>query len=180
MTIEEYITKQQKRINQVRIKAYKIAVFDTHRVMANRIFNEGEAANESLIGSYNTTKPLYINPKNAPRSFPTGGKTGNKRNGGRHKTAFFNSYRDFKRTIGQPTDRVRLKLFGRMQSDFVTGIRKVSNVEYTTSFKDKINLKKSRGQEARFGKAIFKFGDTEIKNMDRVMRLEVNRILYGK
>lgn len=192
MTIDEFILKQRERINKIREQALRVAAFDTHTKMANRIFIEGEAANESLIGSYNTSKPLYVNPRKSPRAFPTGGKTGNRRNivgqttpTGKqkkqaHKTAFFYSYRDFKQAIGQPTDKVRLNLFGRMQSDFVTGIRRVSNTEYVVSFKDKKNLLKARGQERHFNKIIFKLGQYEINNFNRVLRLEVNRILYGK
>lgn len=180
MTIDEFIALQRKRINKVRQVAFEIAVKDTHTKMANRIFMRGEADTDTLIGSYDTSKPLYVNPRKTPRSFPTGGKTGNKRDGKPHKTAFFYSYRDFKQAIGQPTDRVRLNLFGRMQSDFISSIRKVSNVEYVTSFKDRLNLLKARGQEKRFGKPIFKLGDSEIKNFNRVLRLEVNRILYAR
>jgi len=184
MTVDEFITKQRQRINQVREKAFVIAVNDTHTKMASRIFNDGEAASGALIGSYNTTRPLYVNPKKSPKSFPVGGKTGNKKtkNGKtlKHKTAFFYSYRDFKQVIGQPTDKVRLNLFGRMQSDFVTGLRKISDIEYIVSFKQKNNLKKARGQEGHFGQQIFKLGDEELRNFSRVMRLETNRILYGK
>lgn len=192
MTIDQFIARQRKKIEAVKQKALRIAAYDTHRKMANRIFVDGEASNESLIGSYNTTNPLYVNPRNSPKSFPTGGKTGNsklsntektptgRRKKVKHKTAFFYSYRDFKRTIGQPTDRVRLNLFGRMQSDFISGFRKVSTTEYVVSFKEPINLKKARGQERRFGKVIFRISAAERKAFNDTMRLEIKRILYAK
>lgn len=179
MTPQQFIEKQKRRLERVEKNALRVAAFETHRIMANRIFNEGEAANESLIGNYNTTNPLYVNPKNSPKKFPTGGKTGKVfKNKQPHKTAFFYSYRDFKNRIGQPTDKVRLSLFGRMQSDFANNaLTKVSDTEYVVRFKNGINLLKARGHEKKWGKKIFSNSQSERRLFEQVLRQEINRMM---
>lgn len=181
MTTNEWIGKQQQLFKRIASgEPLELACIETHRVMANRIFVEGEASNESLIGNYNTTKPIYVNPKNSPKKFPTGGKTGKGEKGKRHKTAFFYSYRDFKAAIGQPTDKVRLSLFGDMQNDFVTGLKRQSDHTWISRFKRPNNTKKAAGMERHFGKKIFALSPSERKLFIQVINRETQRIIHAK
>ena len=86
-----------------------------------RVHNEGKAVSGSLIGSY-STKPMYVNPKNSPRRFSTGGKKSDKpifKNGKSRKTKYFkDGYKGFRNEIGRETAYVNLQLTGTLKSDF--------------------------------------------------------------
>lgn len=191
MTSLEFINKQRKLWQQAEIVGLQLASIEVHRTMGERIFLKGEAANESLIGHYNTTTPIYVNPKNSPRKFPTGGKTGNRRAvkgqktaSGRqkktaHKTAFFYSYRDFRQTIGRPVDKVNLDLSGRLRSEFVSGIRKVNDREYVSYLRTRQSIGKARGAERHFGKRIFALTAEERALFVKVLQEETRRVFYA-
>lgn len=74
MTSEEFIAKQKANLAKIANgEALQIAAVETHRAMANRIFNDG-GAQTGQIGKYDTVKPLYVNPKNSPKTFVPEGK----------------------------------------------------------------------------------------------------------
>jgi len=75
---------------------------------AVRIFEDGRKTDGSLIGQYDTKKPLYVNPDYAPRAGavkakgiqglkPTTGKHGDHtfKNGKVHKTTYLKNYKEF-------------------------------------------------------------------------------------
>ena len=97
-----------------------------------RVNERGEAADNSDIGQY-STKPLYVNPNNSPRSFDTIGKNaqrgatgrlkkGQKKfaNGKERKTRYFpDGYKGFKTLIGRnQINKVNLFLTGNMRDSF--------------------------------------------------------------
>lgn len=176
MTTEQFLEKQRIAFAKIaKGEPLAIAVLDTHRQMANRIFINGKDANGTDIGKYNSSKGIYVNPKNSPKKFPTGGQTfGSKR---KYKTKYFPSYKDFKAEIGQQNDKVRLTLFGRLQSDFVTALRKDNNLQFSVSLKESINSKKVEGLEKRFGKKIFALTKKEREGLAKLVQKETNRIL---
>lgn len=180
MTPEEYIAKQRAKWAKIAAgDPLEIAVFETARMQANRIFNDGKDSLNTKIGNYNTSKPIYVNPKNSPKKFPTKGKLGNtkKKNGEPYKTSYFTSYKQFRSAIGRATDKVNLQLFGQLQNDFVTGIKKISNSEYVQTLKQQINFSKARGQEKHFGKPIFSLTKSEIEYFKKVVNEETIKIL---
>ena len=87
-----------------------------------RVNERGQAADNSDIGQY-STNPIYVNPNNAPRKFPTIGKTGKSKfaDGMPHKTGYFEEgYSEFKTTIGRnEIGKVNLFLTGNMRNSFV-------------------------------------------------------------
>lgn len=175
MTPDEWIKKQRLNIEKAQLKAFQRAVFDTHRLMANRIFVNGEDSSDMKIGGYNSTDPIYVNPKNSPRKFATGKFN----NGKPRKTRKFNSYKDFRQNVGRPTNVVNLNLFGVLQNDFVTGLRKVDNTTYEAILKQDINVKKARGQEKHWAKKIFSLSKHEREQFLETVRRETILILHG-
>lgn len=86
-----------------------------------RVHNEGLMPNRAKIGAY-STKPLYISPKNSPKSFGGNiGKFGQSKfkNGKDHKTRYFKSgYKEFRGKIGRVNSKVNLHLFGDLERGF--------------------------------------------------------------
>jgi len=175
MTGDEFINDQRKRLAKAQEKAFKVAVFDSHRLMGTRIFIEGEDSNEKKIGAYNSTDPIYVNPTNSPRKFATG-KFKNEKP---RKTKRFESYRKFRAATGRRVDVVNLNLYGILQNDFITGLRKVSNSVYESVLKQAVNAKKADGQEKHFRTKIFSLSKHERLQFFETVRRETILILRG-
>lgn len=178
MTPEQWIEKQKKVLAEIASgKILAEASIETHRQMANRIFNKGEAQTGS-IGRYNTTKPLYVNPKRSPKGFPVKGKYGNTvhKNGTPYKTGYFSSYQEYRNKIGRPTNVVNLNLSGMWQNDFVTGLKKVNNGSYVSVLKRKDNQNKKAGAEKHFGKTIFALTKKERNLFVKLINDQINEI----
>jgi len=175
MTGDEFIKKQKQKLQAVEEKAFKIAVFDSHRLMGNRIFVNGESADETKTGNYNSTKPIYIGEGQSPRQI----KTGEFKNGKPRKTQKFSSYKAFRSAIGAQTNIVNLNLFGILQNDFITGLRKVDNATYEAILKQGVNVKKARGQEKHWGKKIFSLSKHERAQFLETVKRETILIMRG-
>jgi hypothetical protein len=120
MTPKEYSKRLLKFANKLDAsKPFFDAVANNVNERSERVFVRGDFNAKDY-----SNNPLYVNPKSAPRSFPTKGKTGKTTfaNGKKHKTGYFSSYKQFKTTIGQPAF-VNLVLFGNLQRAFRTGLR---------------------------------------------------------
>lgn len=180
MTGPEWVKKQKDRLKELASgKALEVAALDTHTIMADRIFNQGKAADGSEIGKYNATDPIYVNPRNSPRKFGGQGKDGDtrKKNGSSYKTKFFKSYQDFRAAIGRETAHVNLDLSGMLRSDFIAGLRKKSANEWIVSLKRKNNSNKAAGAETHFGKRIFALTKSERENFVEVMKEYTQQVL---
>ena len=162
MTVEEYNAKLNDFIVELKQKnlPFDRAVQDNVQQIGNRIFVDGKKTNGEPIGSYNTTDPLYVNPKISPKSFAKKGKNGNTKfkNGKDHKTGYFDSYSDFRQEIGRPINTINLVLSGDLQSDFRKAAEnqpaqatKISPSKYVVQLDRDINEKKFEGAEERFG-----------------------------
>jgi len=90
-------------------------------VISERIHEQGLDANGAKIGNYDT-KPIYVNPNNATRKFPTEGKKGKTKfisTGLPHKTKYFDGgYNEFKTQVGKNIGSVNLNLTGQMNNQF--------------------------------------------------------------
>jgi len=175
MTGDEFIKRQRQKLQTAQEKAFKIAVFDSHRLMGNRIFVSGEGSDDVRIGSYNATDPIYVNPKNSPRKFATG----KFENGKPRKTKKFSSYKTFRNAVGRQTNVVNLNLLGILQNDFITGLKKVDNATYEAILKQGVNVKKARGQEKHFGKKIFSLSKHERAEFLETVKRETILIMRG-
>lgn len=99
-------------------------VADTHlHCSQERIHTSGMASDGSEIGQY-STKPMYVNPKNSPKSFQPTGKTGRStfiKSGNPHLTKYFDQgYRAFREEIGLASDKVVLTLRGKLRNGLIT------------------------------------------------------------
>jgi hypothetical protein len=108
-------------------KPFFDAVVNNVADKAERIFVNGGVDASGGQEEY-SKKALYKNPKTSPRSFPTKGKDGKSKfkNGNEHKTGYFESYGDYKKTIGR-TSFVNLIEFGNFERAFRTGIKQSGN-----------------------------------------------------
>lgn len=128
--------------------------------MSTRIYENGQASDGGEIGQYNATNPLYVNPKNAPRGFPTIGKTGRSKfkSGLPHKTGYFPSYKAFRDEVGRPTDRVNLSLTGTMNNQC-----QVIATEggYGLGWSNPDYYKRATGFQEKYGKPIWDVTESE-------------------
>lgn len=179
MKTKDFIEKQRRIFNEIKTKNLPLqrAADAAHRLMVTRIFSEGGAV-QGKIGNYNSTDPLYVNPKNSPKSFSKRGKvsTSSKfKNGKERKTGFFDSYKDFRDTIGRPTGTVNLNLSSDLELDFSnTGkTTEISPLKRVSTIDRDENIKKAEGNEKHFGKKIFDLTAAETKEFNRILELEL-------
>lgn len=121
----------------------RIASYDTLGKQSLRIFTEGKNSSGGAIGQYNSTEPLYLNPKTSEGSFKVGGKPNDKGKRSRkkvsvqkfagfsknslkdvgkktkvdRKTRWFASYKDYRAEIGRESGFVNLDLGGELKLD---------------------------------------------------------------
>lgn len=184
MTTQEYTRQLNSKISKLKTGLpIGIAAQDTHVKMVERIFEKGENAEGSGIGKYNSTDPLYVNPNDSPKKFPTKGKPSKDKpgktkfkNGESHKTGYFESYKAFREKVGRETDHVNLNLFGNLQNDFGKGVIKLSNEAYISRVSQGDNLDKIKGAEGRYGD-VFKLTKVEREHFKDVLEFETMRIL---
>lgn len=175
---EQYIKELRKKLQNLKSgKAVAIAAQDTHVKVVERIFDKGRNAQDGEIGQYDTSAPLYVNPKYSPKKFPKKGKSGKAKfkNGRARKTGFFQSYKDFKQAIGRPTAFVNLKLSGLLQSDFGKGVQRVSPLRHIAAVRN-INSDKIKGLEDKYGN-IFRLTPKERTHYKQVLAYESNKIM---
>lgn len=176
MTTMEWLNKQKAKIKKAAEVATEKAARQTHLTMANRIFIEGKNTSESNIGRYNSTDPIYVNPRNSPRKFTPAGKPGSNVKKSKRATRWFASYRDYRAAAGRETAKVNLNLFGLLQSDFVTGFSG-NGLVYTSVLKNTINQKKREGLEKRFNAKIFSISKDEQALFSKLSGQEFNKIM---
>lgn len=164
MTTDEYIQSLRAKVAEIESgKALFLASSTATKDMVKRVFTDGLNSENENIGQYNSTDPVYINPINSPKKFPTVGKTGKSvftSTGERHKTGWFESYKAFRGKIGRETSKVNLQLTGELKSDIENGLQRISNTEYVLKLKRQIDADKIAGQQKRFG-LIFHFTKEE-------------------
>jgi hypothetical protein len=174
ITTEEYIKRQHAKLEKLKTGvALHIAAQDTHVKMVERIFEQGETAQGNHLG-YNTTDPLYVNPKNSPKNFPKKGKTGKSKfeNGENHKTGYFDSYADFRKAIGKTTSYMNLNLFGVLQNDFAKGVIKLAKSAFASTVTQEANKVKLE----KFA-TYFKLNKEERESFKDVLEYESLKIL---
>lgn len=185
MKASEYIRRIDKVISELESdKALKIAVLDVNRTRVTRIFEKGLNSSQSKIGSYNATKPVYINPNDAPRKGNQVGKSGRK-----IKSLYYPSYKDFRKGMGRESSFINLRLNNELQNDLANAKiskgsnaiakptpLKINNNLYRVGLNIHINQKKIEGLEKRFG-SILKHTTDEIDQFNKVVEFEMNKII---
>ncbi len=176
MTTNDFIKILRKKVEVIKSgKLVKIAAQDTHVKMSERIFDENKNASNGKIGEYNSTDPIYVNPNNSPKKFPTLGKPNDKGKRKKGETGYFESYKAFREKIGRQTQEVDLKLHGRLQSDWSKGVKEITPLIYSSGV-NQDNYDKVKGAEERYGN-IFGLTKEEKQHFKDVLEFESIKVL---
>lgn len=164
------INKHLETVNKPLSRAVVIA----HNETMVRVYSRGIKSNNTPIGKYNTTTPIYVNPKDSPVKFtprgkpPKGRKLGNTKfkSGEPHKSKYFKSYNAYRAAIDRQTPDINLKLRQVLFQDNAAGLVKINANRYQSGVKTIENGKKARGLERMFG-IIWPLTDKEEKDLFR-------------
>lgn len=140
----------------------RIMIASLNTVLAKqkeRIFQKGNDADGSKIGSY-STNPISISRKNQSRN------TG--------KTYFKGGYREYKGLTGKGNSYVNLRNTDQMMMDY--GVHILGKDEYGLGFTNAFNFNKSEWNEEKYDKEIFAESEEEAKLFLRVFEFELNKI----
>ncbi len=140
------------------VNAMRAAARDILPVAGKRIFDDGLDSDNGVIGEY-STKPISISSRSTPRGqggyFPGG-------------------YREFKQSIGRGA-KVNLKLFGRLQQDYLTSKEVVSGTNIKYELKESENVDKKDYAEDHFNKEIFSLTSEEENTVRKTFEFEIRR-----
>lgn len=165
-TIESLIKDYDKVLREIKKgRPVQLAAVGVMGAMAERIFEQGQTTNGGLIGSYNSTDEIYINPDRLPRSTPRRGKPGRERAVSNRKTTYFTSYKAMRAEIGRESGKINLRLTNDLQSDFANSKvsagtnsiagqfrpTKINSLTYAVKLSRPQNVDKVKGLEGRFG-----------------------------
>lgn len=162
----------------------ELAVRSAHAEMTTRIFSKGELTAGGKIGSYDDTKPLYVEDSKLRKSGTHKGKTGKS-----IKTSYYKSYKALRQQQGAESAFVNVRFTNDLQSDFANAdLSSTSNalatpkpqlvradakeIVYQVSLKRALNIKKKEGLEDKYGE-IFAPSEKEKQTFYTVLRKEV-------
>ena len=182
MTVADYQTKLRNQIKALKSdKIMQLAVYSVNQQRIERIFEKGQNTYGFKIGDYNSTTPVYIRPEDAPKAVKLGGKpeaikgkSYKNKSGVSFKsteknpeTAYYPSYKAFRRAMGRETGFVNIRLNNRLQGDLANATIskattnlannrpiKVDNHRYIVTLKNQENIDKVQSLEKRHGKII--------------------------
>lgn len=159
---------------------FEIAVRDTVQKQAKRIFQDGLASDGNKIGTYESTKPIYVSDNAAPKRVNHKGKKGKT-----IKSGYYESYKAFRAAMNRESSFVNIRLTNDLQSDFSNvELSKTSNTiakakpiqltsrHYITMLKREENVRKKEGLEIKYGK-IFDLTKEEKNNLREVAIFEL-------
>ena len=138
-------------------------VFSQHK---RRIFNKGEADNNSQIGDY-STRPAWFGVD----SFAV--KSAFKPAKGRRTVKFDDGYKGLRESQGFQTEKVDLQYSNALFISYQ--FQQKGNGSVDVGFTDKDNYNKARGNEKRFKKSIFYFSATEIALLQTTFLAQLSR-----
>ena len=192
MTIEDFNRKLKEALLEIQANdiPLRLASYSSVAEVSLRVFTKGGNADGGQIGQYNSTDPIYVNPKKAFGGSKLGtprGKNGNTtfKNGKPHATVYLDSYKDYKAILGKPSGGgfVNLELSGDLKSDFENGKvptpTQLGPHEYAVQLKRNVNIDKVAGLESRYGK-IFALTNKELENFIEDIKFEFAKIFGGK
>ena len=182
MTVKDYQNKLRRQITTLKSdKIMKLAVYSVNQQRIERIFEKGQNTYGFKIGDYNDTTPVYIRPEDAPKAVKLRGKpelirgkTTKTRSAIKFErqdktpqTAYYPSYKAFRKAMGRETGFVNLRLNNRLQGDLANATIgkattnlaknnpiKVDNHRYIVTLKNQENIDKVVQLEKRYGKII--------------------------
>lgn len=166
MTTQQFIKKLDDQYEKISdAKFLLLPVTDVHARQVKRIFENGIGGDGVKIGTYNSTDPIYVDPDKSPKGFPLKGKSGETtfKNGKKHKTGYFDSYKAFRNVIGRESSFVNLRLTNNLNFDFTNSLTLDGGL-YVTGVKRKENSDKVDGLRKKYGDDTFKLtlGEKEL------------------
>lgn len=148
-----------------------------------RIHTNGLDVGMKRIGAY-SVKPIYVNPKNSPKSFEPMGKTGkvffktekglrkslqlagSVVKGRMHQTRYFKAgYFGFRATIGRDVSVVNLNLSGKLRLDWAM---EQSGKNWIIGFRSKYGHQVAQGNEIHFGRQIWGISNQDRKDIKEI------------
>jgi hypothetical protein len=182
MTVADYQTKLRNQIKTLKSdKIMQLAVYSVNQKRIKRIFEDGKTSLGVKIGDYNSTTPVYIRPEDAPKAVKLGGKPQTVKGKSYKKktgvsfvnpepnaeTAWFSSYKAFRKAMGRETGFVNIRLNNRLQGDLANATIskattnlannrpiKVDNHRFIVTLKNQENIDKVEFLEKKYGKII--------------------------
>lgn len=141
-------------------KTMRIAMSSLLAAQKKRIFQEGNDAENSKIGTY-SKKKISISRKNQAKD------TG--------RTVFEGGYAEYKSLIGRNPGYVNLRNTDQMMMDFSVQI--ISSNEYGLGFNNDINFDKTEWMESKYKKEIFDESSQEAELVENIILTEIDKIL---
>lgn len=172
MTTAEYISKLDRQLSAIEDAKFLLpCVGAAHARQVERVFTNGINALGAKIGQYNSSDPIYVNPNSSPKGFPTTGKTGSDtfKDGRKHKTGYFDSYKAFRQAISRETGFVNLRLTEDLKIDFTNSLTLSGNV-YQTGVRKKTNADKVDGIADKYGPETWALTADEIETYKDCVR----------
>lgn len=176
MTTDQAISEINRNFKKLS-KSFGGIVSDVHAKQVPRIFVDGERANGSKIGQYDTKQPLYVNPQRSPKGFNPKGKPGANTNIPDRKTRWFANYKSFKKQIGRESNFVNLTLANDLVSDYRASLTRLSPFRFVVGVQRQSNLGKINGLIKKYGSDIFNNSKEEIDFL--IERINKERIKLG-
>lgn len=173
--IQKVVLQFENKLNNIQVSKLQREIATYLKASNLARVNEGKALDGTLIGSYNSTNELYVNPAKSPKVFPPRGKNGELKfkNGKPHKTGYFPSYRDFRKTIGRKTGIVNLQLSGKMFEDW---IMMQEGKDWVIGFASEYGANVSHGNEKHFAKKIWGVSREDLKMIDKIIKEFIKKI----
>lgn len=186
-TINQTIGKIDSIISEIESgKPFKIAALSALSEMTVRIFEEGKNSSGGKIGSYDTSKELWVSNEQLPRAGTNKGKAGKAT-----KTSYYKNYKALREQQGREGGFVNIRLTNELQSDWANvpvgkdenGVRPpnpipITNNRYQMQLRKDINIKKKEGLEGKYGN-IFDLTKAEEKILNDVYTFELNKLFNG-
>lgn len=179
MTTDEFNRNLDLKLAQIADAKFLLtSVSEVHARQVKRIFELGLSGDGGKIGQYNSTNPIYVDPDKSPKKFATKGKNGETefKNGKKHKTGYFDSYKAFRGAINRETSFVNLRLTENLKFDFTNSLT-LSGGDYITGTKRKENSDKVDGIAGKYGVETFELSASERQFFKDSVRLKLMNIL---
>lgn len=178
------ISNKLNRLSKVEIdKISRTAALTLQANIANRVFQDGQASNEGLIGNY-STKPTLVGAKSFFKK-----TTGNKLFGSKAKRKKLQwvttksgkklailpgGYAAIRALQGRQVSKVDLHMTGKLMNEWSIAARKG---RYFLGFRGEYGKDISLRMERKYKKPIFNSSDTERKQIKSIFEGGINLVL---
>ena len=178
------LSKKFKRLEKVETdKLARTAALTLQANISNRVFQDGEASNEGLIGNY-STKPTLISAKTFFKKTVANGLFGSKSKrkklewvttkSGKRLAVLPGGYKQIRALQGRQVSKVDLHMTGRLLNDWsIAGKRN----QYVLGFRSKYGKDISNAMESKYKKRIFNSSSTERKQIVTIFENGINVVL---